>query len=181
MLDRERALSELAMIPGMLSRGEHNAAKGMVDRLKGRLVDPLLTASEIMVSCARGRTDMAETILGGAEGMLRSVTMRELNHFFMRLFMFHLDRGETGCARRILDAGAGYGLGWRDFGLPYITYCDRASLVTEGLAALKNYYPGIDSGDPGLLKALRERYPFITSLPGLMERGRPAQSREEGR
>jgi len=126
-------------------------------------------ACEIMIECAAGRTDRAEVLLSGAEGMLRSATMRVVNHFFLRLFSFHLDRGEIGCARRILDAGSRYGLGWRDFGLSYVRFCDRASLAREGLTALRAYYPGLGAGDPGLQSALRLRYPFLTGLPRALE------------
>jgi hypothetical protein len=166
-VNERKALGELAEVPRMLARGELEPARARVQGLKDALDHPLLRACEIMLECASGRTDRAELLLGQSGSLLGSATMRDLNHFFLQLFMFHLDRGEIGCARRILDAGTGYGLGWKDFGLSYILYCDRASLAEEGLLALRTYYPTLVSGTPDVLSALRPRYPFLTSLPGL--------------
>jgi hypothetical protein len=170
LIDDRKVLGELAEVPRMLARGETASARVLVQGLKDILEHPLLMACEIMLECASGRTDRAEVLLGQSRDLLGSVPMRDVNHFFLQLFTFHLDRGEVGCARRILDAGAGYGLGWRDFGMPYILYCDRASLAEEGLLALTTYFPGIRSGSPDVLSALRQRYPFLTGLPGLERR-----------
>jgi hypothetical protein len=169
MIDGRKAPGELAGVPKMLALGEMESARVLVQRLKGIIDHPMLRACEIMLECASGRTDRAEVLLGQSGDLLRSAPMRDVNHFFLQLFTFHLDRGEIGCARRILDAGAGYGLGWRDFGMPYILYCDRASLAEEGLLALTTYFPDIRSGLPDVLSALRQRYPFLTGLPGLKE------------
>lgn len=157
---------ELSGIAGMLSRGERDAAAACVARLRDSPdAQPLLRACEIMLECDAGRTDRAEILLGRSGELLSAATMRDVNEFFVRLFLFHLDRAEMGCARRILDAAADYGLCWRDFGMAYLLYCDRASLAEEGLRALEAYYPGIGQSAPEVLSLLRSRYPFLTGLP----------------